>query len=203
MESMSGGPTIGEGGSRQACTWPSDIHSLQESFKSFYLKERNGRTLTWLGSLGNADIKCVFPKIAGKEGLLGRERRHEINVTTHGMVVLLLFNDLADEECLSFEEIQERTNIPSQSLSGILHTLSILPKCRVLSKQPANREPPKPGDNFFFNSSFASKSVKIKAPVIAGSVNKVEGDEERKDTEDRNDEHRGNVIDTVIVRIMK
>jgi cullin 3 len=45
--------------------------------------------------------------------------------------------------------------------------------------------------------------TRIKAPVMVGAVNKVEGDEERKDTEDRNDEHRGNVIDTVIVRIMK
>ena len=203
MESMGGGSTIGEDGSRKACTWPSEIHTLQESFKSFYLKERNGRTLTWLGFLGSADIRCVFPKVPGKEGMLGKERRHEINVPTYGMLVLLLFNNLADGEYLSFEEIQERTNIPLQNLTHILHTLSVLPKCRVLTKEPASKDPPKPGDNFSFNPSFASKSVKIKAPVIAGSVNKVEGDEERKDTEDRNDEHRGNVIDTVIVRIMK
>ena len=202
MESM-GGASRSEEGSQQHCQWPSEIHTLQESFRAYYLKERNGRMLTWLGFLGNADIRCVFPRIPGKEGILGRERRHEINVPTYGMLVLLLFNDMADGESLSYEEIQNRTNIPSQELGRILYTLSVLPKAKVLSKQPSHKELPKPGDKFSFNTSFTSKSVKIKAPVIAGSVNKVEGDEERRDTEDRNDEHRGNVIDTVIVRIMK
>jgi len=70
-------------------------------------------------------------------------------------------------------------------------------------KQPASKETPKSGDKFCFNTHFVSKSIRIKAPVIAGAVNKVEGIEERKATEDRNDEHRGIVIDTSIVRIMK
>jgi cullin 3 len=204
MESMRGGVNLGEDGNRQTCQWPSEIQILQESFTAFYLKERNGRRLTWLGFLGTADIRCVFPKIPGKDGgVLGKERRYEITVPTYGMVILLLFNDLADDEYLSFEEIQERTNIYTQDLSRQLHTLSVLPKAKVLNKLPATKEPPKAGDRFCFNASFTSKSVKIKAPVVAGSLNKVEGDEERKDTEDRNDEHRGNVIDTAIVRIMK
>ena len=159
--------------------------------------------LTWLSFLGSADIRCVFPKISGKEGMLSRERKYEINVPTYGMVVLLLFNDLAEGDSLSYEEIQETTSIPEQDLTRLLHTLAVHPKCRVLTKDPANKDAPKPGDKFFFNSSFTSKMTRIKAPVMVGAVNKVEGDEERKDTEDRNDEHRGNVIDTVIVRIMK
>jgi cullin 3 len=81
--------------------------------------------------------------------------------------------------------------------------LAVNPKAKVLTKDPANKDLPKPGDKFGFNASFTSKAVKIKAPVMLGAVNRVEGDEERKDTEDRNDDHRGNVIDTVIVRIMK
>jgi cullin 3 len=85
----------------------------------------------------------------------------------------------------------------------MLYKLSVLPKAKVLSKQPANKELPKPGDMFTFNAAFMSKGVKIKAPVIAGNINKVEGEEERKDIEERIDEHCGNVIDTVIVRIMK
>lgn len=186
-----------------SCQWPPEIKKLQESFKTYYLKERNGRALTWLGYLGNADIKCIFPKIPGKDGILGRQRHHEINVPTHAMVVLLLFNDLADGEYLGFEEIQQRTNIPADALGRILVTLSVIPKAKVLIKVPANKELPKAGDRFCFNGAFTSKSVKIKAPVISGAVNKVEGDEERRDTEDRNDEHRGTVIDTVIVRIMK
>ena len=202
MESM-GGNREGEEGSRPSCQFPSEILILQESFKKFYLKERSGRVLTWLGFLGSADIRCVFPKVPGKEGALAKERRHEITVSTYGMVILLHFNNLADGETLSFEEIQERTNIPTQDLSRQLHALAVHPKAKVLNKHPNNKEPPKAGDAFSFNSSFTSKNIKIKAPVIAGNVNRVEGEDERKDTEDRNDEHRGNVIDTVIVRIMK
>jgi cullin 3 len=203
MESMGGGGSRREDGTQAACSWPSEIQTLQESFKAFYLKERNGRMLTWLGFLGSADIRCVFPKIPGKEGMLSRERKYEINVPTYGMIVLLLFNDLAEGEYLSYEDIRETTNIPDQDLIRTLHTLAVHPKCRVLTKDPANKEAPKPSDKFSFNSSFTSKMTRIKAPVMVGAVNKVEGDEERKDTEDRNDEHRGNVIDTVIVRIMK
>lgn len=202
MESMGGANARDENG-RQSCTWPSELNTLQESFKSFYLKERNGRMLTWLGFLGNADIKCLFPKVPGKEGVLGRERKHEISVPTYGMIIVLLFNDLADGETLTFEEIQGRTNIPTQDLSRQLHSLAVHPKCKVLNKDPANKDQPKAGDKFSFNTKFTSKTMKIKAPVISGSVNKVEGEEERKETEERNDEHRGNVIDTVIVRIMK
>jgi cullin 3 len=203
MESMGGKDSRRDDGTQISCTWPNEIQLLQESFKAFYLKERNGRKLTWLGFLGSADIRCVFPKIPGKDGTLGRDRRHELSVPTYGMVILLLFNDLAEGETLTFEEIQSRTNIPNQDLARMLFTLSVLPKAKVLTKDPANKELPKPGDKFGFNASFTSKSMKIKAPVMLGAVNKVEADDERKETEDRNDEHRGNVIDTVIVRIMK
>ncbi|KAF8852017.1 Cullin-domain-containing protein [Acephala macrosclerotiorum] len=202
MESMGGDASRQEDGTQISCNWPSEITTLQESFKSFYLKERNGRKLTWLGFLGNADIRCAFPKIPGQTGTLGRERRHEINMPTFGMIVVLLFNDLADDEPLSFEEIQQRTNIPSRDLARTLHSIAVNPKAQVLRKEPYNREV-KPGDKFFFNTKFTSKNIKIKAPVMAGAVNKVEGDEERRETEVKNDEHRGYVIDTVIVRIMK
>ncbi|KAG0650688.1 Cullin-3 [Hyphodiscus hymeniophilus] len=199
MDSI-GGNKMGEDGSRQMCQFPQEILTLQESFKNFYLKERSGRLLTWVGYLGTADIRCTFPPIPGKEG--AKVRRHEITFSTFGMIILLLFNDLADGETLSFEEIQERTNMTTQDLARQLHPLAVNPKTKVLNKQPNPKEAPKPGDTFSFNASFTSKNIKLKAPVIS-AVSKVEGEEERKETEDRNDEHRGNVIDTVIVRIMK
>jgi cullin 3 len=203
MESMGGGSAIfGEDGSRLQCQWPQEIKSLQESFTKYYLKERNGRQLTWLGFAGNADIRCTFPKVPGKEvGPLGKERRHEITVPTYGMIVLLLFNDIAPRQYLTFEEIQQRTNISSAELRKILIVLAVIPKARVLTKEP-NGKQVNPGDRFTFNESFTSKSVKIKAPTITG-VNRVEGEEERKDTETRNDEMRAGVIEACIVRIMK
>jgi len=117
------------------------------------------------------------------------------------MVILLLFNNLAPGETLSFEAIQEETLIPASELSRILTTLAVLPKAKVLNKSPATKQV-KPGDLFSFNDAFTSKAVKIKAPTITG-VNKVEGEEERKDTENRNDESRGVMIEACLVRIMK
>ncbi|ESZ90632.1 hypothetical protein SBOR_8982 [Sclerotinia borealis F-4128] len=199
-----GGIPSQEDGPRQTCNWPAEIQKLQDSFRAFYLKDRNGRMLTWLGNLGNADIRCTFPAIPGETGVKGRERKYELNVNTHGMIVLMLFNDLQNGESLSFEEIQERLNIPEKDLPRVLMQLSGPPKSRVLLKTPGKpNEHPKLGDVFTFNTSFVSKTVKIKAQAMGGMSNKVEGAEERRQTEERNDEHRGSVMDTVIVRIMK
>ncbi|KAI9739870.1 MAG: Cullin-3 [Claussenomyces sp. TS43310] len=201
MESMGGAASRDENGIRTDCLWPPEIKLLQDSFTKFYLKERNGRKLSWLGFVGSADLRCVFPRIPGKEGALGRERRYEITVPTYAMVVLLHFNDLDPGETLTLEDIQEKTAIAPADLHRILTILSVLPKTRVLIKDPATKSV-KAGDRFSFNETFVSKSIRIKAPAITGT-NKVEGDEERKDTESRNDATRAGVIEACIVRIMK
>jgi cullin 3 len=191
-----------EGGSRVGCVYPPDIKRLQDSFYKYYLKDRSGRVLTWVGSAGSADIKCLFPKVPGKEtGPLSKERRYEINVSTYGMVVLLLFNDLPADESMAFEEIAAKTNIPPTDLYRTLASLSVVPRCRVLVKEPATKAI-KPGDRFSFNTQFVSKTIKIKAPAVS-SVSKVENDEERKETEKKNDQTRAHIVDAAIVRIMK
>ncbi|OBT57897.1 hypothetical protein VE04_02033 [Pseudogymnoascus sp. 24MN13] len=201
MEVMGAAQARSEDGRVQQCVWPPEIKHLQDSFTKFYMKKHNGRQLTWLPFSGSADIRCVFPKIPGKEGILGRERKHELTVPTLGMIVLLLFNDLEEGESLSFEEIRERSRIESKDLQRILPCLAILPKAKVLNKDPPTKNL-KSTDRFSFNAAFTSKSVKIKAPTATG-INKVEGTEERKQTESKNDEMRGGVIEAAIVRIMK
>jgi cullin 3 len=184
------------------CNMPPEIARLRESFYKYYLKDRSGRVLTWVVTAGTADIKCVFPKVPGKEtGPLSKDRRYELTVSTYGMIVLLLFNDLGQDEWLSFEQIQEKTNIPPQELSRTLASLSLAAKARVLLKNPMTKQV-RPGDKFGFNASFVSKAIKIKAPII-NTTSKVEGDEERKETEKKNDDTRKHIIDAAIVRIMK
>ncbi|KAJ0345711.1 hypothetical protein COL154_009154 [Colletotrichum chrysophilum] len=183
------------------CNWPDEIKRLQDSLLKFYLTNRSGRKLTWLGSTGSADIKMVFPAIPGGKGPLSRERRYELNVPTYGMVVLMLFNELEEDQELSLEEIQAKTNIPTPDLTRVLASISIVPKARVLLKEPATKSV-KAGDKFKFNSAFVSKQVRIKAPII-NATSKVEGDEERKQTEEKNNQTRAHVIDAALVRIMK
>ncbi|KAL2270270.1 hypothetical protein VTJ83DRAFT_2454 [Remersonia thermophila] len=191
-----------DGESPPECNWPADIRRLQDSFYNYYQRDRSGRVLTWLATTGTADVKCTFPKIPGKEsGPLSKERRYEINVSTYGMVVLELFNDLAEGESLTAEEIQAKTNIPMPDLLRTLASLSLPVKSRVLLKEPQSKNV-KPTDRFAFNASFVSKTIKIKAPVV-NSTSRVEDPQERKETEKKNEETRAYVIDAALVRIMK
>ncbi len=117
------------------------------------------------------------------------------------MIVLLLVNDLADGDSLSFEELQAKTNIPPQDLTRTLVGLSIHPKARVLQKEPATKSI-KPSDKFSFNPQFVSKTIKIKVPTV-NTISKVEGEDERRETEKKNDQTRSHLVDAAIVRIMK
>ncbi|XXG95012.1 hypothetical protein Hte_001272 [Hypoxylon texense] len=190
-------------GLKAALVYPREIQGLQDSFFKFYTMNRNGRVLNWVGSAGSADIKCIFPKMPGKtSGPLSKDRRYEINVTTYGMMVLLLFNDLAEDEWLSFEDIQQRTNIPQPDLINVLTPLSVIKAYRVLLKEPQTKGAVKPGDRFAFNREFVSKTIKIKVPAVS-AANRVENDEERKETNQKNEETRKYIIDAAIVRIMK
>ncbi|EWZ51284.1 Cullin 3 [Fusarium oxysporum f. sp. radicis-lycopersici 26381] len=191
---------IGEG-SRVTCTYPPELRRLQASFEQYYLTNRNGRKLTWIGTTGSSDVKCTFPAIPGKSGPLSRERRYEINVPTFAMVVLLLFNDLEEGQSLTFEEIQAKTNISTPDLMRTLTAIAVAPKSRVLMKDPANKSV-KVGDKFSFNASFQSKTIRIKAPII-NAVSKVEDNTERKNTEEKNNQTRAHIVDAAIVRIMK
>ncbi|CAN0403262.1 unnamed protein product, partial [Discosporangium mesarthrocarpum] len=58
-----------------------------------------GRKVAWQTSLGNADLKCCFK---------GGANRHELNVSTHQMCILLLFNNV---DSLTYDEIQEATQV--------------------------------------------------------------------------------------------
>ncbi|KFH48057.1 Cullin-3-B-like protein [Hapsidospora chrysogenum ATCC 11550] len=191
---------IGDG-SRVTCNYPREIASLQASFEQFYLSNRSGRKLTWVGTTGSADVRCTFPAIPGGKGMLSKERRYEVNMPTFGMVVLLLFNDLPDGETLSFEEIQAKTNLSTSDLQRTLTAIAVAPKSRVLLKDPPTKLV-KPGDKFSFNASFQSKTVRIKAPII-NAVSKVEDQQERKTTEEKMNQDRAHIVDAAIVRIMK
>lgn len=190
-----------EEGGKASCIFPPEIEKMKDRFERFYLSKHTGRKLTWQANAGSADIRAVFPAVPGKEGQLGKQRKHELNVSTYAMVILLLFNNVPAGKSLTFEEIQARTMIPQGELIRNLQSLAVAPKTRILIKEPMSKDI-KATDKFFFNESFLSKFLRIKVGVVAGS-NKVEGEKERKDTEKKNDEMRGGIIEAAVVRIMK
>ncbi|KAF2835698.1 Cullin-domain-containing protein [Patellaria atrata CBS 101060] len=199
MDGTSGPGEQGDG-TQTKCIFPSAIERVKQGFEKFYAQKHSGRLLTWQPNMGTADIRATFAKVASNNGAL-KERRHELNVSTYAMIILMLFNDLPADQSLSLEEIQARTNIPTHDLRRNLQSLAVAPKTRILRKEPMSREI-NAGDKFFFNDSFQSKFIKIKVGVISAG-NKVEGEKERKETEKRNDDARKNLIEAAVVRIMK
>ncbi|KAJ4352975.1 hypothetical protein N0V95_003768 [Ascochyta clinopodiicola] len=198
LETIGGTAEDGEG--RPRCNFPTAVEKVKRGFEKYYNEKHSGRQLTWLANMGSADIRATFKKVQQKDGSF-KERRHELNVPTYGMVILLLFNDLAADQHLTFEEIQAQTNIPPSDLIRNLQSLAVAPKTRILVKEPMSKDV-KPTDKFFFNDGFNGKFVKIKVGVIS-SGNKVESDRERRETEKKNDDSRQFCIEAAVVRIMK
>ncbi|KAF2195171.1 Cullin-domain-containing protein [Zopfia rhizophila CBS 207.26] len=198
LETMGSGDD--EEGKRPKCIFPTAIERIKRGFEKYYNEKHSGRQLTWLANMGSADVKATFPKVPQKDGTF-KERRHDLNVSTYGMVILLLFNDLPADQFLTFEEIQARTNIPNSDLVRNLQSLAVAPKTRILIKEPMSKDV-KPTDKFYFNEGFQGKFVRIKVGVVS-SGNKVESDRERRETEKKNDDSRSFCIEAAVVRIMK
>jgi cullin 3 len=198
LESMGNGDD--EENKRPKCNFPNAIDRIKRGFEKYYNEKHSGRQLTWLANMGSADIKAVFPKVVQKDGSF-KERRHDLNVSTYGMIILLLFNELPADQYMTFEEIQAQTNIPRSDLIRNLQSLAVAPKTRILIKEPMTKDV-KPTDKFYFNEGFNGKFVKIRVGVVS-TGNKVESDRERRETEKKNDDSRGFCIEAAVVRIMK
>ncbi|KAA8902561.1 hypothetical protein TRICI_005850 [Trichomonascus ciferrii] len=175
--------------SEAKCIFPTDIETSKKAFADFYLSRHNGRKLLWNPNMGTADVKVRFKK-----------RVHEVNMPTFAMVILLLFNDLAEDESLSYEEIRDATAIPENELKRNLQSIAVAPKTRLLRKEPMSKEVSLT-DRFYFNEDFESNMARIK--VLAVSAGKSENDEENKKILQDVNRSRQYETEAAIVRIMK
>lgn len=178
------------------CIFPREIENLKQSFEKFYLNKHSGRKLSWQAAMGTADVRATFVRSNGKV------QRYELNVSTYALIILLQFNNLADGESLTLEELAARTRIPDNDLIRNLQSLAVAPKTRVLKKDPMSKDV-KPTDRFSFNNEFQSPFVKVRIGVVSGGANKVENSDQRKETEKKMADERGGSIEAAIVRIMK
>ena len=186
-----------DGQAKRNCTFSPAVDRVREGFEQFYLRKHNGRALSWQGNMGTADIRLTFKKHGSEKTI-----KHELNVSTFAMLVLLLFNDLPSDQSLSFEEIQARTAIPENELIRNLQSLALNPKTKILRKEPRGKEI-EPSDRFFFNEDFHSLYYKVKIGVVSNSASKLESVQERAETEKRTNEERGGAIEAAVVRVMK
>ncbi|CAG8500314.1 7437_t:CDS:10 [Cetraspora pellucida] len=169
------------------CNFPAEINKACDTFQRFYLARHSGRRLTWQSNMGSADIRATF-----------NTRKHDINVSTYQMVILLMFNDLPPDQSLSYETIKGESDIPEADLKRNLQSLACA-KYKILVKEPKGKEI-EAGDKFYFNGDFTSPLQRIKIQTVAS---KVETEGERKDTREKVEEARKHQTEAAIVRIMK
>ncbi|RHZ72680.1 hypothetical protein Glove_241g8 [Diversispora epigaea] len=169
------------------CNFPAEITRACEAFQRFYLGRHSGRRLTWQSNMGTADIRANF-----------NSKKHEINVSTYQMVILLMFNDVPPGKDLSYETIKGESDIPEVDLKRNLQSLACA-KYKILLKEPKGREI-NAGDKFYFNEDFTAPYQRIKIQTVAS---KVETEGERKDTREKVEEARKHQTEAAIVRIMK
>jgi len=173
-----------------ACNFPPMISERCDEFIKFYVNLHSGRRVTWQPSLGNADIRGVFP---AQQGL--PERKHEFTVSTYQMLILLLLNE---REHITFSDIETQTGIAGKELQR--HILSLCaPKFKVLVKDSAKGV--EGSTKFWINYAFTSKMYRIKIPLI--STRQTGPGEAAGSVQPHVDEDRKHLIEAAIVRIMK
>ncbi|CAH9084543.1 unnamed protein product [Cuscuta europaea] len=168
------------------CNLPTEILGVCEKFKSYYLGTHTGRRLTWQTNMGTADLKATF----------GKGQKHELNVSTYQMCILMLFNN---SDMLSYKDIEQATEIPLSDLKRCLQSLACVKGKNVLRKEPMSKEIAE-DDLFFFNDKFTSKFFKVKIGTV---VAQKESEPEKQETRQRVEEDRKPQIEAAIVRIMK
>ncbi|KAL5634878.1 hypothetical protein ACGC1H_002788 [Rhizoctonia solani] len=156
-------------------------------FERFYNTRHTGRRLSWQPNYGSADIKVSF-----------KARKHELNVSTAAMIVLLAFSDVEIGQELEYSDIKATTGLPDVELQRQLQSLACA-KYKVLRKHPASRNV-NTTDSFAFNYDFTAPLQRIKIQTIAS---KAESTEERRETEEKVEEERKLQTEACIVRVMK
>eukprot|EP01090_Pellita_catalonica_P013608 TRINITY_DN3274_c0_g7_i1.p1 TRINITY_DN3274_c0_g7~~TRINITY_DN3274_c0_g7_i1.p1 ORF type:complete len:736 (-),score=109.41 TRINITY_DN3274_c0_g7_i1:103-2310(-) len=169
--------------SASKCNLPPEILTCCETFKKFYMSKHRGRRLTWQTNMGTGDLKAHFGN-----------KRHELNVSTYQMVILLLFNN---QNVMTFSEIKDATAIPENDLRRNLMAVSmgryrvLLPEVRTKAIKPTHK--------FKFNEKFKSKLYRVKIMPLARQQN----NQQRQATRKRIDEDRKHQVEAAVVRIMK
>ncbi|KAE8682398.1 Cullin-3 [Hibiscus syriacus] len=168
------------------CNLPAEILGICEKFRNYYLGTHTGRRLSWQTNMGTADLKATF----------GKGQKHELNVSTYQMCVLMHFNNT---DRLSYMEIEQATKIPVVDLKRCLQSLACVKGKNVLRKEPMSKDIADT-DNFLFNDKFTSKFFKVKIGTVAVQR---ESEPENQETRQRVEEDRKPQIEAAIVRIMK
>lgn len=179
------------------CELPPEVQECCSRFETFYLAKHTGRKLFWQPQNGFADIKAQMPKT-----------KHELNVTTYQMCILMLFNQ---QTTWTYQDLVARTNIPLEELKRHLMSLYVNPKAKILVKLgDSEKKEPEDSDQFTVNPQFESKLVRIKVPLVQLKSSETPAAREGEsgavgssDVPATVEEDRKHLVEAVVVRVMK
>lgn len=167
---------------------PPAMAMATQRFETFYDSRTSGRKLFWAHSLGMCTLTARF-----KHG------DKELMVSEFQAIVLLLFNDLGENETISYASIAEQTGLEEKELKRTLTSLASGKKNRVLRKEPQGAEIDVDKDVFRLNAEFKSPSHRVRI----NQIQMQETSEEQESTESRVLLDRELVLQAATVRIMK
>uniref|UniRef100_T1H3H7 Cullin family profile domain-containing protein n=1 Tax=Megaselia scalaris TaxID=36166 RepID=T1H3H7_MEGSC len=158
------------------CNIPTAPRFAFDAFKQFYLDKHSGRQLTLQPQMGTAYINAIFFGTKSVEdksyeapsssvATSSSEVNSPLATRKHilQMCVLMLFNN---RERLTFEEIQQETDIPERELIRAVQSLSMgKPSQRLLIRTPKTKEI-EPTNEFFVNDAFVSKFHSIGLSIV-------------------------------------
>lgn len=181
---------------------PQELEKSVRIFETFYSKSYNGRKLTWIQNLCNADVRLNYLK-----------RQYSITMGTFQMAILLCFNN---SNSLTIKDIQENIQLPEKELIKQIQSLleskllllveSAENKAAAATTTTTTSEPAKvnvdginESSTVSLNMEYANKKIKFK---INAAVQK-ETPQENEMTQTSVDEDRKLYLQATIVRIMK
>ncbi|KAL0489730.1 cullin [Acrasis kona] len=165
-------------------TIPEEFQSCLSSFKEFYDKRTESRSLKWVHSMGTCQVLAKYED--GNKDLL---------MSTYQACVLLLFNQTTD---LPAQDIQKALQLPFEDVKKNLLSLCVSKQANIL-KKTGNAKKVEPTDAFSVNEEFKNKNRRIKIPNLVLKISK----EEVQDINNTTQEDRKHAIEAAIVRLMK
>jgi len=174
-----------------ACTLPPELKDYTMKFEQFYKQKFQNRNITWLFKNGSLEIKPVF--ITAKPYIFA--------VNCYQAVVLMLFNRKTE---MTFSEIKEATNIPESELKESLKYMCN-PKQKIVLKENAKTPEFTPAEKCKIFAEFQNPNVKVNFIPAASDKPDLSkaGPGGAATGANQLSEERKNIMDAVVVRIMK
>jgi len=165
---------------------PEVLAEVKKAFGGFHSHKYPGKVLTWVMSLGDAEI-----------GVNIGEKKFTLLATNFQLCILLLFNN---QDVWTYEQIKSKVEITDSELQANL--LMICAKYPILIKgEPEDKEKINPTETLTFNPKFnsAQKRLVTKPAKITAAKRPEETSELERDIL----KEREFIIDSVVIRVMK